>query len=62
MTPTEQQILALLERKLQIDQMETGSFTENQRWLADAVEFLLRHQLRYHEASRKILTDAGILR
>jgi hypothetical protein len=62
MTPTEQQIHALLERRQAIDRMPEGSFTANQRWLIDAVEFLLQHQLKYHEASRRILTDAGILR
>jgi hypothetical protein len=49
----EQQIVALLERKQTIDQ-----FTDNHRWLIEAVELLLRHQLEFHEELR----NAGILR
>ena len=39
MTPTEQQILALLEQKPALTQ-----FTPTYRWLIEAVELLLRHQ------------------
>jgi hypothetical protein len=52
-TATEQQILTLLERKQEISQ-----FTANQRWLIEAVELLLRHQLEL----RTELRNAGILR
>ena len=58
MTTTEKQILALLERKQQIEQMNEGGFTENLRWLAEASELLLRHQLALVEELR----NAGILR
>ena len=58
MTPTEKQILALLERRRDIDQTPIGSFTENHRWLLEAVELLLRHQLELVEELR----NAGILR
>lgn len=53
MTPTEKQIVALLERKEKIEQ-----FTDNHRWLLEAVELLLRHQLELREELR----NAGILR
>jgi len=53
MTATEKQIQALLERKQEISQ-----FTDNQRWLIEAVELLLRHQLEL----RAELRNAGILR
>ena len=49
----EKQIVALLERKQGIDQ-----FTDNYRWLIEAVELLLRHQLELREE----LHNAGILR
>ena len=57
-TTTEKQIIALLERKQEIDQMNEGGFTENNRWLIDTTELLLRHQLELTEKLR----DAGILR
>jgi len=53
MTPTEQQILALLERKTELTQ-----FTPTYRWLIEAVELLLRHQIELREELR----NAGILR
>ena len=53
MTSTEKQIVALLQRKEGIDQ-----FTDNHRWLIEAVELLLRHQLELREELR----TAGILR
>jgi hypothetical protein len=53
MTATEQQMQELLERKQEISQ-----FTANQRWLIEAVELLLRHQLEL----RAELRNAGILR
>lgn len=40
MTPTEQQIHALLERKQELTQ-----FTPTYRWLIEAVELMLRAQL-----------------
>jgi hypothetical protein len=52
MTSTEKQIISLLERKQEISQ-----FTANQRWLIEAVELLLRHQLELREELR----NAGIL-
>jgi hypothetical protein len=52
-TATEKQMQALLERKQEISQ-----FTDNQRWLIEAVELLLRHQLEL----RAELRNAGILR
>ena len=58
MITTQKQILALLERKQEIDQMNEGGFTENHRWLIDATEFLLRSFLEIHEELR----NAGILR
>ena len=58
MTPTEQQIAALLERRREIDKTLAGSFTGNNRWLIEAVELLLRHQLELVEELR----TAGILR
>ena len=53
MTPTEQQILALLERKPGL-----VNFTPTYRWLIEAVELLLRHQLELREELR----NNGILR
>jgi len=53
MTPTEQQILDLLERKPTLTQ-----FTPTYRWLIEAVELLLRHQIELREELR----NAGILR
>jgi hypothetical protein len=40
MSEYDKQIQALLERKQKI-----SHFTDNQRWLIEAVELLLRHQL-----------------
>jgi hypothetical protein len=53
MTPTETQILALLERKPELTQ-----FTPTYRWLIESVELLLRHQLELGEELR----NSGILR
>ena len=53
MTPTEQQILALLERRHAIDQTPDSSFTNNHRWLIEAVELLLRHQIALRVDMRK---------
>ena len=53
MTVTEQQILALLERK-----QDTQTFTDNHRWLLEAVELLLRSELDLREQLR----NAGLLR
>ena len=53
MTPTETQILDLLERKPGIVQ-----FTPTYRWLIEAVELLLRHQIELREELR----NNGILR
>jgi hypothetical protein len=52
-TATEQQMQELLERRQEISQ-----FTANQRWLIEAVELLLRHQLEL----RAELRNAGLLR
>ena len=52
-TLTEKQMQALLERKQQLTE-----FTENQRWLTEAVQLLLLHQLEL----RAELRNAGILR
>jgi hypothetical protein len=57
-TATEQQIIALLERKQKIDAMGENQFTQRLRWLVDGVELLLRHQLEL----RAELRNAGILR
>lgn len=53
MTPTEQAILALLERKQELTQ-----FTPTYRWLVEAVELMLRAQLDLREELR----NNGILR
>jgi hypothetical protein len=47
MTPTEQQIHALLERKQELTQ-----FTPTYRWLVEAVELMLRAQLELREDMR----------
>jgi hypothetical protein len=52
-TTTEKQIVNLLERKQTL-----GQFTDNLRWLSEAVELLLRHQLELREELR----NHGILR
>ena len=48
MTPTEQQIHALLEQKPSL-----VNFTPTYRWLIESVELLLRHQLELREDMRK---------
>jgi hypothetical protein len=53
MTPTETQILALLERKQELTQ-----FTPTYRWLLEAVELMLRAQLELRDELR----NAGTLR
>jgi hypothetical protein len=58
MTPTEQEILALLQRRLEIDRTPEGSFTANQQWLIEAVTLLLQHQIELREELR----NNGILR
>lgn len=58
MSPTEKQMLALLERRQKIDPMLPPGFTANHRWLLDATELLLRHQLELVDELR----NAGILR
>lgn len=58
MTATEKQMLTLLARRKELDQTPDGSFTGNTRWLLEAVELLLRHQLELVEELR----NAGILR
>jgi hypothetical protein len=55
---TEQQILALLERKQHVDAVGENQFTLRLRWIVDATELLLRHQLEL----RTELRNAGILR
>jgi CRISPR/Cas system CSM-associated protein Csm2 small subunit len=74
MTTTEKQMLALLERRQEIDRKTDPGFTENIRWLLEATELLLRHQLTRSiiasaefrkvlcEELRKELRNAGILR
>jgi hypothetical protein len=58
MTATEKQMHALLQRRHEIDRKTDPSFTANHRWLIEATELLLRHQLELVEELR----DAGILR
>jgi hypothetical protein len=58
MTTTEKQMLALLVRRQEIDRKTDPGFTENHRWLLEAVELLLRHQLELVEELR----NQGILR
>ena len=53
MTAIEKQIQTLIDRKQELDQ-----FTDNYRWLIEAVTLLLRHQLELREQLR----NAGILR
>jgi hypothetical protein len=53
MTTTEKEILALLERRKEIDRKTDPSFTENHRWLIDACKLLLQHQLELSEELRK---------
>jgi hypothetical protein len=58
-TIIEKQIESLLDRKQLIDQITDGDgFTENNRWLLEGVEVLLRSQLALIENLR----DQGILR
>ena len=47
-------IEALLKRKREIEKLPKGSFVENQRWMLEAIEVLLRAILE--------LRDAGLLR
>jgi hypothetical protein len=58
MTTTEKRMLALLERRREIDRKTDPGFTENHRWLLEATELLLRHQLELVDELR----NAGILR
>jgi hypothetical protein len=58
MTTTEKQMLALLAHRRVIDRKTDPGFTENHRWLLDATELLLRHQLELVEELR----NGGILR
>ena len=58
MTATEKQMLTLLARRQEINRKLIPGFTENHRWLLEAVELLLRHQLELVEELR----NAGILR
>jgi hypothetical protein len=58
MTTTEKRMLALIERRREIDRNPDPGFTENHRWLLEATELLLRHQLDLVEELR----SAGILR
>ena len=53
MTETEKRIVELLDRKQEMTQ-----FTPTYRWLIEAVELLLRHQLELREQLR----NAGLLR
>lgn len=41
----ERQIIALLRRKREIEEMKHDQFTATQRWLAESVELLLRMAL-----------------
>jgi hypothetical protein len=41
----ERQIIALLKRKREIEEMKHDQFTATQRWLAESVELLLRAAL-----------------
>jgi hypothetical protein len=41
----ERQIIALLRRKREIEEMKSDQFTATQRWLAESVELLLRMAL-----------------
>jgi hypothetical protein len=57
MTTTEKQMLALLARRQEIDRKTDPGFTENHRWLIEAVELLLRHQVELVEELRKEMSD-----
>jgi hypothetical protein len=54
MTPTEQQIVALLEERYR----DADKRMADQNWLLEAIELLLRHQIELREELR----NAGILR
>lgn len=41
-----EEIQAALKRKEEIDELEAGKFVETHRWLVEAVELLLRIQIR----------------
>jgi hypothetical protein len=58
MTTTEQQMISLLDRRREIDRKTDPGFTENHRWLIEAVELLLLHELELVDELR----NAGILR
>lgn len=58
MTTTEKQMIALLDRRREIDRKTDPGFTENHRWLIEAVELLLLHELELVDELR----NAGILR
>jgi hypothetical protein len=44
-TIAERQIIVLLKRKREIEEMKSDQFTATQRWLAESVELLLRMAL-----------------
>jgi hypothetical protein len=60
MTPTEQEILALLKCKRHLDDVDVGGGIDLEQlieakclwWLIEAVELLLRHQLELREELR----------
>ena len=59
MSPTEKQIVVLLNRKQEIDDLNAvGTFVSNHKWLLDAIEGLLRSELDLCEQLR----NAGLLR
>ena len=59
MSPTEKQIVVLLKRKQEIDDLNAvGTFVSNPKWLLDAIEGLLRSELDMREQLR----NAGLLR
>ncbi len=49
----ERQIIALLRRKREIEEMKSDQFTATQRWLAESVELLLRMTLVAIEEKKK---------
>lgn len=48
----ERQVIALLKRKREIEEMKHDQFTATQRWLAESVELLLRMALVNIEEKR----------
>ena len=59
MSPTEKQIVVLLKRKQEIDDLNAaGTFVSNPKGLLDAIEGLLRSELDMREQLR----NAGLLR